>query len=818
MKKGLKFRLYYKEIILIILICILIIGGIFSLWLISLDIPSFDSFHQRVVAESTKIYDRTGKIVLFDIHENIKRRLIPFEEISPFLKSATLAIEDDKFYEHSGVRPLAMFRAIFGNILQNKRPAGGSTITQQAIKNTLLTRDRTPTRKIKELVLALKLEQTMTKEQILTIYLNETPYGGTIYGVEEASQTFFGKTAMDVSLAEAAYIVALARAPTFYSPYGENRDRLEERKNVVLQRMLDLGYITAEEEQAAREEEVEFMDPQNGIIKAPHFVMFVRDYLIKKYGEEILTTRGYRVITTLDWDLQETAEEIIKQHAEENKQKFQAGNAALVAMDPNTGQILTMVGSVDYFDKENGGNFNVTTAHRQPGSAFKPIVYATALSKNFTPETVIFDLPTQFDTSCGRSGGKCYWPSNYDGNFNGPMTLRNALGRSINIVAIKVLYLAGLKDSIEMAKRLGINSLEDWRRYGLTLVLGGGEVSLLELTGAYGVFAAEGVRNPPTALMRIEDSNGVVLEEFKPRPERILSENVARQISDILSDDKARQPTFQPGSLLNVPGYQVATKTGTTNDYKDAWILGYTPNLVVGAWVGNNDNTPMVRRVASLIAAPIWNNYMQKVLGTRPKEYFQEPEPTPSNLAPYLRGFWQGGKSYFIDTVSGKLATEHTPEDLREEKVITQVHSILYWLGQQNDPQFSLWEGPIRTWAKSQRIIEETEDVIPTETDDIHRPENKPNFTVDQPTPDSIYTTNEEVNILISNYRGRFPLGQIDIFLDETYLGTIKSQPYTFSFKLDSDNESRLNSELKIVVYDSVRNKSEKVIPLKIEN
>ena len=806
----------WRQLALLLVAIFFLFGGALLLWLALLEIPSFDSLHERQVAESTKIYDRTGQIVLYDVYGSVKRRVVPLDQISDNLKKATLAIEDDQFYEHRGVRPLAILRALLADLVPGGPVQGGSTITQQAIKNTVLTQDRTFTRKLKELVLALKLEQVMTKDEILALYLNETPYGGSIYGVEEAARAFFGKSAREVGVAEAAYIAAVAKAPTYYSPFGQHREQLDNRKNLVIGRMREVGFLTPAEATAAQAETVKFAGVGDGSIKAPHFVMFVRDYLEQKYGADEVRTRGYKVVTTLDWELQQKAEALVREYGYRNEKQFGAGNAGLVAIDPKTGQLLAMVGSRDYFNVENEGNFNITLAHRQPGSSFKPFVYATAFNQGFTPETMVFDLETQFDTACARDASRCYQPRNYDGTFRGPLSLRSALGQSINIPAIKVLYLVGIKNALATARAMGITSLTDPNRYGLTLVLGGGEVSLLELTGAYGVFGNDGVRNPTTAILRVESARGEILEEWRAAPQEALPTESARQISDILSDDKARQPTFAANSALHVPYRQVAVKTGTTNDSRDAWVVGYTPSIAIGAWVGNNDNAPMEKKVAGFIVAPLWRAVMDYALPRYPSENF--PPPTieaPTDLPPVYRGFWQGGRGYLVDKISGKLATEDTPEELREERVITEVHSILYWLGRTGDAQFPLWEGPVRAWAAARGLVDQTEAVIPTATDDIHRPEYAPRFTVTAPTTGTIYRPDQTVNVAIDDYRGRFPLGRVEAFLNDQYLGAVERAPFTLAFNLGEVADLREVNELRVVVYDSVKNRASQKLELR---
>jgi len=828
MKKRRK-KSKFVDIVVVFITLGFFVTGLSLFWISTIKIPSFDSFDERQVTQSTKIYDRTGEVLLFDIHNDIKRTVVPFEEISRNLKNATVAIEDSQFYEHHGVRPLATFRAVFIQPLRGKGIQGGSTITQQVVKNTLLTTDKKISRKLKEWVLALKLETVLDKERILEIYLNESPYGGNIYGVEEASLAFFGKNSKDMTLAESAYLAALPKAPTFYSPYGNNRDKLEERKNLVLDRMLELGFITQEEYDEARAEEVAFGPAQEGGIKAPHFVMFVRSYLEEKYGKDLVENGGLKVITTIDYDLQKKAEEIINKYALENVEKFNAKNAGLIAIDPKTGQIISMVGSRNYFDDEIDGNFNITLAHRQPGSAFKPFVYATAFKKGYTPDTVVFDLQTEFQSTCDPDGNPrssevnpddCYMPQNYDEIFRGPISLRNALAQSINIPAIKTLYLAGLKDSLQTSKEMGIASLADVNQYGLTLVLGGGEVSLLDITGAYSVFANEGVKNSPQPILSIEDNQGNILEKFTMSPEKVLDKNIANQISDVLSDNDARAPAFGEYSYLYFPGRDVAVKTGTTNDYKDAWIIGYTPNLAVGTWAGNNENIPMEKKVAGFIVAPMWNAFMQEVIAKYPEEKFEKPnEVSKDTLKPMIKGLWMGGESYIVDKISGKLATEYTPEQTREERVVTDPHSILYWVDKkdplgpkpehpENDYQFELWEAPVQKWVANSGIQRQTIDSIPKIFDDVHKPELSPKISIQTPDNKIKYSLESKVAISIS-YKSNYPISYVDYFINGVFIGSSKNNPFIFSFIPNEITNISQNNTIKAVIYDSVLNKGE---------
>ncbi|MFZ2887310.1 MAG: transglycosylase domain-containing protein [Minisyncoccia bacterium] len=771
-----------------------ICAGVFVAWAFFATVPSIETIENRAVAESTKIYDRTGNVLLYDVHGAVRRTEVPFEEISPFIRNATVAIEDDSFYQHNGFRPMAFLRAILVNLhlRAGYRGQGGSTITQQVIKNTLLTADKTPIRKAKEIVLAMKLERIASKDEILNIYLNETSYGGTVYGVEEATQYFFGKAAKDVSLAEASYLAALPQAPTRYSPYGSHRDELEERKNLVLSRMLDLSYITEEEHTLAMQEQVQFHKKEEAGIKAPHFVFYVREYLEGKYGADVVANEGLRVITTLDWDLQQKAEEIVAEHAPRMEANFRATNTGIVAVDPKTGQILAMVGSRDFSDPAYG-QVNVTTSRRQPGSSFKPFVYATAFEKGYTPETVVFDAQTQFSTACAPSDvangeDPCYSPQNYDGLFKGPMKLRDALAQSQNIPAIKTLYLAGIQESIETARDMGITTLTDAARYGLTLVLGGGEVTLLEMTSAYGVFANDGIRNPPTGIMRVLDNSNETLEEYEQQESRALDPQIARQISDVLSDNVARTPEFGANSPLHFPGYKVADKTGTTNDFRDVWIVGYTPGISVGAWAGNNDNSPMERKIAAFIIAPMWHEFVEYALEKYPSDDFLPPAPDPEydSLPAVLRGNWNTNPSL-------------------------GVHDILYWVnkdeprsgrsGSHSDSQFSYWEFGVALWSQG--------GVIGTGTP-ILTPGGQPGFAIATPSPnESIPLETFETFV---EYETSLGVTSVSYYLGDEFVGVSNQPPFQIAIQPSQSGPTTLKA-----VADSLRGQVESTVTFTVQ-
>ncbi|MBU0749899.1 PBP1A family penicillin-binding protein [Patescibacteria group bacterium] len=680
--------------------------GLSLLWVAFTPIPDLDSFGSRKVPQSTKIYDRTGETVLYDLNPDVRRQIIPLSEMSPNIIHATIAIEDKEFYSHMGISITGIVRSIITDISTMSLAQGGSTLTQQVVKNTLLTREKSFIRKAHEVILAIKLEQIYTKDEILELYLNYIPYGGVFYGAESSSRAFFAKSAKDLSIAEAAYLAALPQSPTYYSPYGNHRADLDIRKNLVLKKMLEQGYISQDEYDEAAAEKVVFSPARDGSIIAPHFVFYIREYLEEKYGADVVS-QGLSVVTTLDADLQRNAESIVNEYALSNATRFNASNAALIATDPKTGQILAMVGSRNYFDPDIDGNFNATLALRQPGSSFKPFVYAAALSKGFTPQTAILDVPTQFSTSCAptdlSSEAPCYAPGNYDDKFRGPMTFTTALAQSINIPAVKALYIAGIQNVIDLGRRMGLTTLSDARDYGLSFALGAAEVKLLELTNAYGTFANEGIYNAPTGILKVTDPKGKVLEEFKDQPKQVLDPGVARDISSMLSNNEARQPEYPPVNPLYFPGYDVAVKTGTTNDYRDAWTVGYTPTIAVGVWAGNNNNSPMVKEIAGYIVAPMWNAFMQKALVAYPKEYFGEPRAVSPDAPAVLRGEYADGSGW---------------------------HSILHWVNKDNplgfgnsrgDGQYPYWEAGISNWSTQAPSATTTLELISDLQDELEK-------------------------------------------------------------------------------------------------
>lgn len=806
-------------------------AGMLVLWASFIKLPDFNNFTDRKVAESTKIYDRTGEVLLYDVHENIKRTLVPFESIPAELKNATIAAEDAGFYQHRGIEPKSILRAVLVNLrlMQGVVGQGGSTITQQVIKKTLLTDEKLITRKVKEIILSFKLERAFSKDEILSLYLNEIPYGGNVYGIGEASKVFFGKNPQDLSLTESAYLAALPNAPTRLSPYGNNRAKLDERKDFILERMRDLSFITEEVYATAVKEKVSFLPKEPKGIKAPHFTEWIKEYLADKYGEREIEERGYKVITTLDYDLQQIAEDQISKFAEKMENEYGAKNMGLVAIDPKNGHVLAMVGSRDYFDVENEGNFNVTIRpNRQPGSAFKPFAYATAFKKGYTPETVLFDLPTNFTDGCDAKGNPltpslkkedCYTPENYEGGYRGPISLRNSLAQSRNITSVKVLYLAGIKDTVRTAQDMGITSLNDLSRLGLSLVLGGGEVSLLDITSAYGVFANDGVRNPTQAILRIEDKQGNIIEEFKNNEREVLPSEVARMTNSILSDNEARTPTFGANSALHFPGKDVAVKTGTTNDYRDAWTVGYTPSISIGMWAGNNDNSSINKgNSAAYTVSLVWHAIMVEAMKKYSPEQFIDPSPIDLTVLPApLAGVWQGGEKYVIDTASGKLATENTPVETRKIIVVPEVHSILHWIDKNNprgerpsnpmnDSQYMLWETPIREWVAKQGIVEGVRTHIPTEYDDLHTTGTVPVLSITGSDLSITHTPTEQITLTITA-TGSYPLARAELFINNKFIGQSNQVPLTFSFTTEDIKGISSENEITIIGYDAIMNK-----------
>ena len=681
-------------------------GTVSAFFYFSSTLPSVEEISTRKVSQSTKIYDRTGTTLLYEVSDGEQRTVIPLADIPRYLKDATVITEDEGFYEEPAFDWKGILRAIYVNLTRGGILQGGSTITQQLAKNAFLTPEQTVARKIKELILATRIDRIYSKDQILELYLNQIPYGPTLYGVEATSRGFFGKPARELSLAQSALLAAIPKAPTYYSPWGNHVKELFARQKAILEKMLARGAITKKEMEAALVEKISF-EPRTRGIQAPHFVMEVIEFLADKYGEDLVQKGGLRVITTLNWDLQQIAEKVTTEGAAQNEELYKGYNAALVAEDPKTGQIVALVGSRDYFgDSLPEGcapgancrfepNFSVATQGlRQPGSALKPFVYLTAFEQGYTPETVLFDVPTEFaarNELCPsppdfkNEDPACFHPENFDGDFRGPVPLRTALAQSINVPAVKTLYLAGLKKTVTNAYAMGLTTLTSPDLYGLSLVLGGGAIRLVDLVGAYGVLSQDGVKHAQSLVLEVKDADGNVLESFKDQTRQVVNAQSARLVNNILSDVDARRGLFQNSFGLTVfPDHDVALKTGTSNDYRDAWTVGYTPSIVVGVWAGNNDNSPMQKHGSSILAAvPIWSAFMKEALPTVLPETFTRPDAVPAAKPIF-------GGDYLYNR---------------------QVHSILYSIDRTNplgdapqdpalEPQFTNWETGVLLWAE----------------------------------------------------------------------------------------------------------------------
>lgn len=629
--------------------------------------PLGNSLQIQNLAQTSVIYDRTGEHVLYEIHGEENRKILSHNQIPDVIRVATIAAEDGSFYTHHGLDFIAILRALKKDIQSKSIKQGASTITQQLARNAFLSRDKKIERKIKEAIYAIKIENKYSKDEILDAYLNIIPYGSNTYGIQTASEKYFGKYAIDLTLDEAAMLAALTKAPTTYSPYGENKEALIQRQQEILRNIEKLNLRSPQEvAEALKINTLEKIVPFVEAISAPHFVFYVRDLLEKKYGKRLLEAGGLKVYTTLDWEKQKLAENILRDN-DINLKRYGANNMALVAIDPQNGQILTMVGSVDYFDSQIDGQVNVVTRPRQPGSSFKPIVYAASFEKGFQPETLVLDAKTNF----GPDGsGRDYIPQNYNGKFNGVLSMRQALAMSLNIPAIKTLREVGLESALEMAHRLGITTLNEPERYGLSLVIGGGEVTLLDETSAFGVFANDGQKNIPDPFLEIRDRKNNILYFNKAQNLAVLNPQIARKINSILSDNTARTPTFGPNNKLFIPGKTVAAKTGTTQEWRDAWTVGYTPSITVGVWAGNNDNRPMrVGADGSYIAAPVWNKFISEVTREQPDIAFIPYEKSDEKPTLHFATTPNKFKTVYYKIASGKKISAEKAKKMDASKV-----------------------------------------------------------------------------------------------------------------------------------------------------
>ncbi len=601
-------------------LAVAIVSALIFLVVILFQVPSPKKLSSGDYAQSSQIFDRNGKL-LYEIYADKRRVPVTLAEVPDSLKKATLAIEDANFYKHGGFDVKGLVRGLYRTIVE-KRLQGGSTLTQQLVKNGLLTPERTITRKIKEAILTVITEIMYSKDEIFEMYFNQTPYGGTLWGVQAAAKGIFNKNAKDLDLAESALIAGLPASPTKYSPFSYP-EAAKNRQVMVLNRMLELEMISQEEYDQAKNEELKYYINKTGI-EAPHFVFYVKELLTEKYGIEKVTEGGLKITTTLDLDTQKMVEATVSAEVEKIK-NYKVSNGAALVTEPKSGQILAMVGSVDYFSNNIDGKYNVTTALRQPGSSIKPINYAVGIETGkITAASVVDDSPTCF----AQENQKNYCPTNYGNEYHGLQTIRTSLANSLNIAAVKVLYLNGLENFVASASAMGLKTFKNASDYGLSLTLGGGEVTMTDMATAYGVLANMGIRQDLNPILKVEDRNGKVLEEYTSSPgPRVLSRETGFIIQQILSDDGARSMVFGRGSMLNIKNHpEVAVKTGTTNDMRDNWTIGYTPDYIVATWVGNNDNSRMGGLVSGTTgAAPIWNKIMTQLL--QGKEIKQPTRP-----------------------------------------------------------------------------------------------------------------------------------------------------------------------------------------------
>jgi len=762
--------------------------GLFSLSILlfawyAKDLPTPGKIRSLKMASSTQLFDRNGKPI-FALHGDVKRDILSSQNIPTNVKEAAVATEDRNFYNHHGIVFTSIIRAIYTDITNHGVSQGASTITQQYVKNALLDPKKTFTRKIKELILTLEIEVMYNKDQILTMYLNEIPWGSNAYGIQAASQTYFNKDAKNLSLAESATLVAMVQRPTYYSPYGTHPDQRLARVNYVLDSMVNMKYITKDQATQAKKEakDIKFAQPHEYIV-APHFVEYVKELLVQKYGEQMVNEGGLKVTTSLDLDKEAKAEQALTDAANNRFNGINASNAALVSLDPKTGQILAMVGSVDYFNNDIDGQVNVADSARQPGSSFKPVVYASAFKKNFDPASILWDVTTDFGN---------YTPRNYDGTTHGPVTMRQALANSLNIPAVKTLYLAGIDNSLKTAHEMGITTLNDPKRYGLSLVLGGGEVKLVDLTTAYGVFANNGNLSPTTAILKVTDGSGKVLDEYKDGQgkKQAIDPQIAYEISSILSDNDARSMVFGSHSALYFDNRTVAAKTGTTSEYRDAWTLGYTPSVVTGVWVGNNDNSPMTAGAAgAMAAAPIWHQYMASVLDGTPNEDFNRPagiqdvtvdkfsNKLPTQNSPQtisdIFASWQVPKdqdnihvTLKIDKYTGLKAAADCPDQFTTIETFTDLHSEV--------PDNPNWENPVKAAAESYGIHVS---YPPAETSCAGL-SGKPTVTITSPSNNATLGSNFTIT---ANVSSPVPTKQVDFYADGVMFKSDSSAPYSVS-------------------------------------
>ena len=714
------------------------------------DLPSVSGVDTRPIFKTTRILDRNEKLIyeLFDPDQG-KRTVVRLADLPSALREAFVAVEDASFYDNNGVDPRGILRALLQDIVAGQVIEGGSTITQQLIRNVLFTDEErysnTIQRKLKEAVLSVELSRNYSKDQILEMYLNEIYFGNFSYGVETAARTYFDKSAREVDLAESALLAGLPQAPSRYDPFT-NFELTKKRQENVLDVMVHNGFITRAEAEAAKAETLHFTPQDRGVATQlfPHWGNYIRSLLEERYGPRASLSAGLTVHTTLDSDLQDEAETAVRQHLADLSVQG-ATNAALVALDPRTGAILAMVGSPDFSNAAIDGQVNATIAERQPGSSIKPIVYLAAFIKGFSPATVVVDEPIAF----AESNGSVWQPKNFDNQFRGAVTLRRALGNSMNIPAVKVLQYAGLSETLNLAKRMGMTSLRDPNAYGLSFTLGGGEVRLLELASAYGVLANNGLKAHTFAISKVVDSGGHVIDDQREVTERVADPRFAFLITDILSDNNARLETFGATSPLRLSGNRpAAVKTGSTDDYRDSWTVGYTPSLVAGVWVGRADNQPMRLVLGSSGAGKIWNTFMERALAGTPAEPFPVPAgvarsavcaetgraPTEECERTVTDWFVQDrtpraqSQAVAIDRITGKLAGPGTPY----QDVVFQRFNQASTSGEgpYAPTEYSSRAGDTRPWEKVPPTLLPT--VLPTTAAGDTRPSGTPTAQLTQ--------------------------------------------------------------------------------------
>lgn len=856
---------------------------------ISIGLPSVHDLDNLYVAQSTTIYDREGN-VLYVKFGGENRQYVPYDQISNHIINATVAIEDDQFWTHSGFDLVGITRAFINNLTGGSQQ-GGSTITQQYIKNAFLSSEKTYTRKLKELILSVQLEQAYSKEEILELYLNKIPYGNNAFGVEKAAEVYFGKDAKDLNLAESVILASLPKAPSYYNPYGphryselattishdeikkrnikseadlfdneflqgligkevaldeENSIYIQGRTDLVLKTMVKLNYITEEEKDKALKElkTLEFTEHRDQML-AEHFVFHVLEELEAKYGKEIVEQGGLQVYTTLDPKLQEYAQTAVNEQAPINKERFNAKNAALTALDPKTGQILAMIGSVDYYSDEIDGAVNIATQYRQPGSSFKPIVYAKAFYNRYAPSSVVFDTKTRFGSSA--------FPKNYDGTFRGPMSIRQALGQSRNIPAIKAYYLAGEQEGvIDLAQKMGINFLNPSLEYGWPLALGSGEVRQIDMASAFGTFANGGVRHKPVSILKVTNSQGEILEEWKESEgEEVLDPEIAYLITDILSDTSVNL-----GPALNVAGHKTAVKTGTSTNNKDLpndlWTIGYTPSLATAVWVGNNktqEGDYLTYNADGYNAAtPIWNKFMTNALKDTPSEEFEVPEGIKHEKVNRLTGRLPGPNtpdylivdevfasfsvptevddSYNIvkiDSRNNKLANEFCPEKFTEEKGFITLRDIAPFPEWQEGADAWMAENAAKLFGGETPDAESVArfgDVViglpPTSVSELcteERLEEKPDITIKSPRENELFEIGDtlEVEVKVESVNDT---DYVEYYLDNTFKYKTSDKPYTGIIRLPKNEEEGGRHEITVKAFDKYGYSSEEVIEI----